>query len=164
MEENINAEEIVDTNVVEELPNTELPTEETPPVEETPPSEPILPDEPSQEQLDFEARMAEIDELNLEKDDIVILRNGDIGRIDAISKNEEERQFRIYVKITDNLLITIDDNFKSISNGLIYDVGKIISKDFTNTKLEVALTETIITKEEAEDELSTIKGETVIIK
>ena len=160
-EENTNIEVIEEnlkTNTIEEN-NAEIIEEETI-VEEEEIKEP----EPTPEQLAFRELVASLAELNLEKDDIVIFNNKEIGRIDSISINEEDLMYRIYVKVTDNLIITLDENFKNLNDNKGYDATKILSKDFINIKVEIEIENLILTIEEAQEELSKIKGQTVIIE
>lgn len=161
-EENTNIEAIEEnlkTNTIEEN-NAEIIEEETIVEEEEEIKEP----EPTPEQLAFRELVASLAELNLEKDDIVIFNNKEIGRIDSISINEEDLMYRIYVKVTDNLIITLDENFKNLNDNKGYDATKILSKDFINIKVEIEIENLILTIEEAQEELSKIKGQTVIIE
>ena len=44
-----------------------------------------------------------------------------------------------------------------------YDVVRIISADFTNTKVEVEPEDLVLTIDEAQEELTKLKGQNVII-
>ena len=62
--------------------NSTLPAET---LEENIQSTDIETQEPSEEQKAFDKLVLEMEQLNLEKDDVVVFRNGMLGRIDAIS-------------------------------------------------------------------------------
>lgn len=124
----------------------------------------ITPSEPTAEQIAFDKKVKELETIGLEKNDIVIFRNNDIGRIDSININKEDLQYRIYVKVTKDIIITLNENFKNTDNILNYDVIRIISPDFTKVKLEIEMKETVLTKEQAQNELTNLKGETIIIE
>lgn len=119
--------------------------------------------EKTEQQIAFEELINELSELNLEKDDIVFFRNGVIGKIDAISINNEELMYRIYVKVTEDIIFTLDENFKNTDNNRNYDVDKILGADF-NVKLTVYLEDLVLTKEQAQQELTNLKGQTVVIE
>lgn len=119
--------------------------------------------EKTEQQIAFEELVNELSELNLEKDDIVFFRNGVIGKIDAISINNEELMYRIYVKVTEDIIFTLDENFKNTDNNRNYDVDKILGADF-NIKLTVDLEDLVLTKEQAQQELTNLKGQTVVIE
>lgn len=119
--------------------------------------------EKTEQQIAFEELLNELSELNLEKDDIVFFRNGVIGKIDAISINNEELMYRIYVKVTEDIIFTLDENFKNTDNNRNYDVDKILGADF-NIKLTVDLEDLVLTKEQAQQELTNLKGQTVVIE
>lgn len=119
--------------------------------------------EKTEQQIAFEELINELSELNLEKDDIVFFRNGVIGKIDAISINNEELMYRIYVKVTEDIIFTLDENFKNTDNNRNYDVEKILGADF-NVKLTVDLEDLVLTKEQAQQELTNLKGQTVVIE
>lgn len=119
--------------------------------------------EKTEQQIAFEELINKLSELNLEKDDIVFFRNGVIGKIDAISINNEELMYRIYVKITEDIIFTLDENFKNTDNNRNYDVEKILGADF-NVKLTVDLEDLVLTKEQAQQELTNLKGQTVVIE
>lgn len=119
--------------------------------------------EKTEQQIAFEELLNELSELNLEKDDIVFFRNGVIGKIDAISINNEELMYRIYVKVTEDMIFTLDENFKNTDNNRNYDVDKILGADF-NIKLTVDLEDLVLTKEQAQQELTNLKGQTVVIE
>lgn len=120
--------------------------------------------EPSEEQKAFDKLVLEMEQLNLEKDDVVVFRNGMLGRIDAISIDKDNLMYRIYVKLADTLIITLNEHFENMEENSNYNVDKIISKDFTNVKVEVKLDDLILTKEQAQEELTNLKGQNVIIE
>ena len=61
-------------------------------------------------------------------------------------------------------IITLNELFKDMTDDVNYNAVKIISKDFTNTKVEIEIEEIVLTKEQAQEELSSLKGQTVIIE
>lgn len=138
---------------MEENQNTEI-TEQTSTVIETTPSE---------EQREFSEMVAQMAELNLEIDDVVIFRNNALGRISAIQVSELSMIYRIYVKVGDSI-ITLNEEFKNLSDNIGYDVKKIMSHDFTNEKVEIELNEVIISKTEAQRQLSEVTGKNIIIE
>lgn len=127
--------------------------------------EPAQSNEPEKtaEQIAFEELINELEQLNLEKNDIVFFRNGVIGKIDAISINNEELMYRLYVKVTDDMIVTLNENFKNTDNNKNYDVDKILGSDF-NTKVTIPLEDLVLTKEQAQEELTNLKGQTVVIE
>lgn len=127
--------------------------------------EPAQSNEPEKtaEQIAFEKLINELEQLNLEKNDIVFFRNGVIGKIDAISINNEELMYRLYVKVTDDMIVTLNENFKNTDNNKNYDVDKILGSDF-NTKVTIPLEDLVLTKEQAQEELTNLKGQTVVIE
>lgn len=141
--------------------NSTLPTET---LEENIQSTDIETQEPSEEQKAFDKLVLEMEQLNLEKDDVVVFRNGMLGRIDAISIDKDNLMYRIYVKLADTLIITLNEHFENMEENSNYNVDKIISKDFTNIKVEVKLDNLILTKEQAQEELTNLKGQNVIIE
>lgn len=120
--------------------------------------------EPTPEQIAFDELLEKMNELQLEKDDIVIFYNNQIGRIDGIFISKEDLMYRIYVKVTNDKIITLNELFKDMTGDINYNAVKIISKDFTNTKVEIEIEEIVLTKEQAQEELSSLKGQTVIIE
>ena len=138
---------------MEENQNTEI-TEQTSTVIETTPSE---------EQRKFSEMVAQMAELNLEVDDVVIFRNNALGRISTIQISELSMIYRIYVKVGDSI-ITLNEEFKNLSDNIGYDVKKIMSHDFTNEKVEIELNEVIVSKTEAQRQLSEITGKNIIIE
>lgn len=141
--------------------NSTLPTET---LEENIQSTDIETQEPSEEQKAFDKLVLEMEQLNLEKDDVVVFRNGMLGRIDAISIDKDNLMYRIYVKLADTLIITLNEHFENMEENSNYNVDKIISKDFTNIKVEVKLDDLVLTKEQAQEELTNLKGQNVIIE
>lgn len=127
--------------------------------------EPAQSNEPEKtaEQIAFEELINELEQLNLEKNDIVFFRNGVIGKIDATSINNEELMYRLYVKVTDDMIVTLNENFKNTDNNKNYDVDKILGSDF-NTKVTIPLEDLVLTKEQAQEELTNLKGQTVVIE
>ena len=138
---------------MEENQNIEI-TEQTSTVIETTPSE---------EQRKFSEMVAQMAELNLEVDDVVIFRNNALGRISTIQISELSMIYRIYVKVGDSI-ITLNEEFKNLSDNIGYDVKKIMSHDFTNEKVEIELNEVIISKTEAQRQLSEVTGKNIIIE
>ena len=127
--------------------------------------EPVAePESPTPEQIAFDELVEKMGELQLEKDDIVIFYNNQIGRIDGIFISKEDLMYRIYVKVTNDMIITLNELFKDMTGDVNYNAVKVISKDFTNTKVEVEIEEIVLTKEQAQEELSSLKGQTVIIE
>lgn len=118
----------------------------------------------SAEQIVFNKLISDMTGLELEKDDIVIFRNNNLGRIDGVFIDTQDLIYRIYVKITNNVIITLDENFKNTENDVNYDAVRIISKDFTKTKKEIKLEDLVLTKEQAQEELSNLKGQNIIIE
>lgn len=118
----------------------------------------------SAEQIVFNKLISDMTGLELEKDDIVIFRNNNLGRIDGVFIDTQDLIYRIYVKITNNVIITLDENFKNTENDVNYDAVRIISKDFTKTKKEIELEDLVLTKEQAQEELSNLKGQNIIIE
>lgn len=118
----------------------------------------------SAEQIIFNKLISDMTGLELEKDDIVIFRNNSLGRIDGIFIDTQDLIYRIYVKITNNIIVTLDENFKNTENDVNYDAVRIISSDFTKTKKEIELEDLVLTKEQAQEELSNLKGQNIIIE
>lgn len=118
----------------------------------------------SAEQIIFNKLISDMTGLELEKDDIVIFRNNSLGRIDGIFIDTQDLIYRIYVKITNNIIVTLDENFKNTENDVNYDAVRIISSDFTRTKKEIKLEDLVLTKEQAQEELSNLKGQNIIIE
>lgn len=118
----------------------------------------------SAEQIIFNKLISDMTGLELEKDDIVIFRNNNLGRIDGIFIDTQDLIYRIYVKITNNVIVTLDENFKNTENDVNYDAVRIISSDFTKTKKEIELEDLVLTKEQAQEELSNLKGQNIIIE
>lgn len=141
--------------------NSTLPAETS---EENIQSTDIETQEPSEEQKAFDKLVLEMEQLNLEKDDVVVFRNGMLGRIDAISIDKNNLMYRIYVKLADTLIVTLNEHFENMEENSNYNVDKIISKDFTNVKVEVKLDDLVLTKEQAQEELTNLKGQNVIIE
>ena len=141
--------------------NSTLPAET---LEENIQSTDIETQEPSEEQKAFDKLVLGMEQLNLEKDDVVVFRNGMLGRIDAISIDKDNLMYRIYVKLADTLIVTLNEHFENMEENSNYNVDKIISKDFTNVKVEVKLDDLILTKEQAQEELTNLKGQNVIIE
>jgi len=157
MEENTNNEEVIvdETNGQEGVNETAEPADSS--VAE---NTSVISDEPTEEQLAFQAK---VEALGLEKGDVVVFRNGEIGRIDATSFELKEMIYRIYVKFGVSIA-TLDENLVSMNGDKRYDVQKILSSDFTTVKKEIEFTEVVLTKEEAEAKLSEAEGQTVIIE
>ena len=118
----------------------------------------------SAEQIIFNKLISDMTGLELEKDDIVIFRNNSLGRIDGIFIDTQDLIYRIYVKITNDIIVTLDENFKNTENDVNYDAVRIISSDFTKTKKEIELEDLVLTKEQAQEELSNLKGQNIIIE
>ena len=116
--------------------------------------------EPTEEQLAFQDK---VEALELEKGDVVIFRNGEIGKIDATSFVMRDLYYRVYVKFG-MATLTFDDNLINLNGDKKYDIQKILSSDFTKVKKEIEFTEVILTKEEAEAKLSETEGQTIIIE
>ena len=74
--------------------NSTLPAET---LEENIQSTDIETQEPSEEQKAFDKLVLEMEQLNLEKDDVVVFRNGMLGRIDAISIDKDNLDLAIKV-------------------------------------------------------------------
>ena len=118
----------------------------------------------SAEQIIFNKLISDMTGLELEKDDIVIFRNNSLGRIGGIFIDTQDLIYRIYVKITNNIIVTLDENFKNTENDINYDAVRIISSDFPKTKKEIELEDLVLTKEQAQEELSNLKGQNIIIE
>lgn len=114
------------------------------------------------QRAEYEADIAEIDKLQLEKGDIVVFRNGEIGKINSFNINNTDMIYNFYVKVG-NMEVVIGPKLKEVTEDKNYDIIKIVSKDFTSIKKEIEVKPIIITKEEAEKQLSEAQGETVII-
>ena len=123
-------------------------------------SEGILEAGPTEEQLAFQAK---IEALGFEKNDVVLFRNGEIGRIDASDFIFYDMIYRIYVKIGD-VMVTLNEELIDMSGNKKHDAQKILSSDFTKVKKEVVFTEIVLTKEEAEAKLSEAEGQVIIIE
>lgn len=139
---------------MEENQNIEV-TEQTPTIVESTPSE---------EQKKFSEMVAQIAELNLEVDDIVLFRNNVLGRINSISINDADLMYRVYVKVGQDTIITLNEEFKNMMDDRNYDAHKIIAKDFTNEKVIIELDEIVLSKSEAQEQLSSITGQKIIIE
>lgn len=163
-EEELVSNETISNDNLEEI-NT--PAEEPAPTPEVEKEESlkVMPEtEPTPEQLAFKEVVAEMEKLNLNTGDTVCFRNGEIGRIDAFDINETDLMYRIYVKITDDVIITLNEELKNTDGNANYDVTKILSQDFTSIKTEIELSNLVLTKEQAQEELTTLKGQTVVIE
>lgn len=139
---------------MEENQNIEV-TEQTPTIVESTPSE---------EQKKFSEMVAQIAELNLEVDDIVLFRNNVLGRINSISINDADLMYRVYVKVGQDTIITLNEEFKNMMDDRNYDAHKIIAKDFINEKVIIELNEIVLSKSEAQEQLSSITGQKIIIE
>ena len=114
------------------------------------------------QRAEYGADVAEMDKLQLEKGDIIVFRNGEIGKISSFNINNTDMIYNFYVKVG-NMEVVIGPKLKEVTEDKNYDIIKIVSKDFTNIKKEIEVKPIIITKEEAEKQLSEAQGETVII-
>ena len=61
-------------------------------------------------------------------------------------------------------MITLNEELKNTDGNINYEATKILSKDFTSVKIEKELSELVLTKEQAQEELTTLKGQTVVIE
>lgn len=111
---------------------------------------------PKMTKEEFDEVISKIESYNLEKDDIVIFRNDKFGRVQSLWKDEINHICRIYVDFNGRT-INLDENFNETSGERLFDVKKIAGSDFT-LKFERQLNDLVLTKEEAEKELSKIKG------
>lgn len=119
---------------------------------------------PTVEQEEYLKLQAKMQKLGVVPEDVVVFRNGEIGRVHSIMDSIEETMYRVYVKVTEYMFITLNEDFMNVETDRGYDVVKILSKDFTKTKLERELENLVLTKEEAQEELSVLKGAKVIIE
>ncbi len=120
--------------------------------------------EPTVEQEEYLKLQAKMQKLGVVPEDVIVFRNGEIGRVHSIMDSIEETMYRVYVKVTEYMFITLNEDFMNIETDRGYDVVKILSSDFTKTKLERELENLVLTKEEAQEELSVLKGAKVIIE
>lgn len=148
-----NEEDLKDNIVEKELPVGMEEVPSTIPIDTT----------PSPEAVAFDELVAQMGELNLAVNDIVLFRNNLIGRIENISIDKGFYQYRIYVKLANDFIVTLNEQFKNMIDDAGYDVVRIISADFTNTKIEVEPEDLVLTIDEAQEELTKLKGQNVII-
>lgn len=165
-EENIviENEELVDGTTLPGSDSAEIPTQNVETPEENENLEVMPEPEPTEEQIAFKEVLASMEKIGLSIGDTVCFRNGEIGRIDNFYIDEQEMMYRIYVKITDTVMITLNEELKNTDGNVNYEATKILSKDFTSVKTEKELSELVLTKEQAQEELTTLKGQTVVIE
>ena len=142
IDETLNHDEVIEEPIIEE--NIETPS---------------IVNTPTEEQLAFQAK---VEALGIEKGDVVLFRNSEIGRVDATNFISYDMVYRIYVKIGD-VLVTLNEELIDVSGNKKHDAQKILSSDFTAVKKEIEFTEIVLTKEEAEAKLSQTEGQTIII-
>ena len=124
MEEEENIEITGPVGPVEE-PTTIYPSNEEVIDDKT--EEPVVEsNEPTPEQIAFDELLEKMNELQLEKDDIVIFYNNQIGRIDGIFISKEDLMYRIYVKVTNDKIITLNELFKDMTGDINYNAVKIL--------------------------------------
>lgn len=160
----IENEELVDGTVSSDNNSTEIPTQNVETPEENESLEVMPEPEPTEEQIAFKEVLSSMEKLGLSIGDTVCFRNGEIGRIDNFYIDEQEMMYRIYVKITDTVMITLNEDLKNTDGNVNYEVTKILSKDFTSVKTEKELSELVLTKEQAQEELTSLKGQAVVIE
>ena len=105
----------------------------------------------SDEEINFDSLLTERAKLNLGKNDTVLFQNGLIGKISNILIDKETLQYRIYVQLSENCIVILNENFKNIINDDPgYNVRKIVGSNFTNVKLQMEPKNIILTAKQAQ--------------
>ena len=81
----------------------------------------------------------------------MLFQNGLIGKISNILIDKETLQYRIYVQLSENCIVILNENFKNIINDDPgYNVRKIVGSNFTNVKLQMEPKNIILTAKQAQ--------------